>query len=52
MGWKTKVLIVCIKYRNKDLGGAEIKLLDSYLGKWVQIAADDCSLIPADECRV
>ena len=30
-----KVLIVFIKYRNKDIGGAERKVLDPYLGKWV-----------------
>ena len=35
MGWKTGVLIVLKEYRNKNLGGAERKLLDSYLGKWV-----------------
>ena len=35
MGWKIEVLIVFIKYRNKDIGGAERKLLDPYLGKWV-----------------
>ena len=35
MGWKIEVLIVSIKYRSKDIGGAERKLLDPYLGKWV-----------------
>ena len=35
MGWKIEVLIVFIKYRNKDIEGAERKLLDPYLGKWV-----------------
>ena len=35
MGWRIEVLIVFIKYRSKDIGGAERKLLDPYLGKWV-----------------
>ena len=43
MGWKIEVLIVFIKYRNKDIGGAERKFLDPYLGKWVY-------LIPRGRC--
>ena len=37
MGWKVKALIAYIKYRKNNSigGGAERKLLDSYLGSWV-----------------
>ena len=37
MGWKIEVLIVVIKCRHKGIGGAERKLLDPYLGKWVYL---------------
>ena len=35
LGWAVQVLIVFVKYRNKNLGRAERKFLDSYLGNWV-----------------
>ena len=43
MGWKTEVLIVSKEYRNKNLGGAQRELLDSYLGNWVHASERLCA---------
>ena len=40
-----KVIMVLIKYRNKDLGGAERKLLDPYLGNWVYVRVIDGTIL-------
>ena len=35
MGWETEISVAFEEYRHQNLGGAERKLLDSYLGNWV-----------------
>ena len=41
MGWEINGSIVFLKYRNNNVGGAERKLLYSYLGNWVDLTDHD-----------
>ena len=47
MGWKIEVLIVFKESRNNDMGWAERKLLDSYLGNWVYTHTAHRMMAPA-----